>query len=120
LKEIESVKSEKYIYLTTKGRKTGKTHMVELWFALADGKVYLSHEGEHTDWMKNALKNEKVGVRIGSVNFATARVAQEGSSSREQGKKVLYEKYYGPTSQEKLDDWFSLSTLIELTPLLQK
>ena len=116
--DLDSVKGEKYIYLTTKGRKSGKPHTVELWFALAGGKVYLSHEGERTDWMKNALKNERVGVKIGSLAFeAGAAVAPEGSESRESGKRALYEKYYGPTSKEKIDDWFSLSTLIELSPL---
>ena len=117
MNSIEQVKNEKYVYLTTQGRKTRKSHTVELWFALADDKIYLSHEGERTDWMKNALMNKKVGVRIGSLNFdAVARIAEEGSTSREEGKRSLYEKYYGPTTKEKLDDWFSLSTVIELTP----
>ena len=117
MNSIEQVKNEKYVYLTTQGRKTRKSHTVELWFALAGDKIYLSHEGERTDWMKNALMNKKVGVRIGSLNLdAVARIAEEGSTSREEGKRSLYEKYYGPTTKDKLDDWFSLSTVIELTP----
>jgi deazaflavin-dependent oxidoreductase (nitroreductase family) len=115
---IEKVKEQQYVYLTTKGRKTGKPHKVELWFAYYGGRVYLSHEGQRTDWMRNALKNERVGVRIGSVEFeAKAKVAAEGSRSREEGARALYEKYYEPAPKEKIDDWFSLSTVIELTPL---
>jgi len=102
--------------LTTTGRKTGKQHKVELWFALDNGKIFLSHEGKQTDWMKNIGKKSHVTVRIGSSSLeATAVVAKEGSASREKGKKFLYEKYYGPASKEVLDDWFELSTVIELT-----
>ncbi len=114
---IEPVKDEKFVYLTTIGRRTAKPHVVELWFAFAAGKIYLSHEGEHTDWMKNLTKNSRVAVRIGSINFdAVAKLAEHGTS-REEGKKALYVKYYGPALNEVIDDWFELSTVVELTPV---
>lgn len=115
-RSIESVKKNQYIYLTTKGRKTGKPHTVQIWFAYADGKIYLSHEGAYTDWMKNLDKHEMVNAKIGAANIdAKAKILGEGNS-REKGKKALYEKYYKPASKEVIDDWFSLSTVIELTP----
>ena len=115
-KTIESVKDEKYIHLTTLGRRTGKPHEVELWFAFSDGKLYLSHEGKHTDWMKNVAKNERVSVKIGSLKSdASAKILKEGRS-RDIGSRVLYEKYYQPAKKEVIDDWFSLSTVVELTP----
>ncbi len=117
MKTVEDAKKKQYIYLTTQGRKTGKPHTVEIWFAYAEGKIYLSHEGAYTDWMKNLEKNEKVSARIAAVKFnAKAKIVGEGTS-REQGKKALYEKYYKPASKAVIDDWFSLSTVIELTPL---
>jgi len=115
-KTIESVKDEKYIHLTTLGRKTGKPHEVELWFALGDGKLYLSHEGAHTDWMKNLAMNDKVSAKIGSLKLdASAKILKKGRS-RDVGAKALYEKYYKPAKKEVIDDWFSLSTVVELTP----
>ena len=112
---LESVKKEKFIYLTTTGRKTGKSHTVELWFASQYDRIFLSHEGEETNWMKNITKNTRVSVKIGSLRFeANARIAREGEP-RETGKRVLYEKYYGPATKKKIDDWFELSTVIELT-----
>jgi deazaflavin-dependent oxidoreductase (nitroreductase family) len=111
---MERVKREQFIYLTTKGRKTGKPHTVELWFALAEGKVYLSHEGERTDWMKNLTRDGSVNVKIGGLTSeAKARIAE--GIARELGKMALYEKYYGKASKEVIDDWFDLSTVIELT-----
>jgi deazaflavin-dependent oxidoreductase (nitroreductase family) len=115
--ELESVKKEKLIHVTTAGRKSGKAHTVELWFAVADGAVYLSHEGERTDWMKNIDAHPRVGVKIRKLTFeADAKVVKTGPS-REEGKKALYVKYYGPASKEVIDDWFSLSQVIRVSPL---
>ena len=65
LKDSDQLKNEKFIFLTTKGRKTGKMHVVELWFANANDRIYLSHEGAFTDWMKNIEKDGSVKMKIG-------------------------------------------------------
>src|SRR5437764_1099695 len=40
-----------YLNLTTRGRKTGLKHDVELWFAFEDGRLYfLAYESSH--WWK--------------------------------------------------------------------
>jgi deazaflavin-dependent oxidoreductase (nitroreductase family) len=114
---LEKVKKEQFIYLTTIGRKTGRSHTRELWFAVADGRIFLSHEGSHTDWMKNISKNPKVSLKIGKENFeAQGRITSEKDDARSIGQKALYEKYYGPASKEVIDDWFELSTVVELVP----
>lgn len=71
-----------------------------------------------TDWMKNIAKNPPVSVKIGSEAFeVTGRITSNGEAARELGKKALYEKYYGSASKETIDDWFDLSTVVELTPI---
>ncbi len=116
LPELGGLSHEEFIYLSTIGRITGKTHNVELWFAWRDGKVYLSHEGEQTDWMKNIRKNPDVKFKIGSRPFSgKGRVFEKGPEF-EVGKVALYEKYHGKAPKEKVDDWFSLSKVIALTP----
>jgi len=105
------------IHLTTKGRKTGRPHMVELWFAVRDVKVYLSHEGEETDWMKNIRKDSRVSFEIGRMNFTgRARFLEDRTDEAEIGKVALYEKYYGKATGEVIEDWFSLSRLLVIEP----
>ena len=117
MRNPEKLNTEKFLYLITKGRKSGNDHEVELWFAISNGKIYLSHEGKHTDWIKNLLKNETVKIRIGSESFeGPAKLVPIGSAEREVGERALYEKYYGPASKETLDDWFELSSVIEISP----
>ncbi len=90
---------------------------MELWFATFGDRVYLSHEGDATDWMKNIRKNPTVKIRIGKVELAAKATSTKlESESREAGKKALYEKYYGPASKAVLDDWFELSEVLEILP----
>ena len=115
--DISRVADEKFIYLTTTGRKTGKPHTVELWFAVAEKKVYLSHEGAYTDWMKNILKDNHVKFKIGKTPFkGTARIAKSGEAF-ELGKHALYLKYYGNADEDTINDWFSESTIIEISTI---
>ncbi len=112
---VSGVTDEKYIYLTTKGRKTGKPHTVELWFAVAGERIYLSHEGAYTDYMKNILADNRVELKIGKTQSrGTARIVK-GGDAFEKGKHALYLKYYGKADEDTINDWFSESTIIEIT-----
>jgi deazaflavin-dependent oxidoreductase (nitroreductase family) len=111
--KLSKTASQKTLRLTTNGRKTGKTHTVEIWFAVSQDKVYLSHEGEETDWMKNLQKNSRVFLDIGGKNFeGKASYIRDDTDESWIGKVALYEKYYGKASREIIEDWFSLSRLI--------
>ncbi|MEQ1873772.1 MAG: nitroreductase family deazaflavin-dependent oxidoreductase [Ilumatobacteraceae bacterium] len=52
-------------YVTTKGRRTGNPHEVEIWFGVVGETLYLiSGTGPNADWYRNALANPAVTVRI--------------------------------------------------------
>jgi len=113
---VSRVAGEKFIYLTTRGRKTGKPHTVELWFAVAGKEIYLSHEGAYSDWMKNIVEDGRVEFRIGKIQFrGNARIAKDGEEAFELGKRALYLKYYGKADEDTINDWFSESTIIEIS-----
>src|SRR5437762_13215785 len=57
-----------FLNLTTRGRKTGLKHDVELWFAFEDGKLYfLAHESSH--WWKNVVKTPRAEVEVSELLF---------------------------------------------------
>ena len=110
----------KLIFLETRGRRTGKPHSVELWFAVQDDKIYLSHEGRYTDWMKNLQKYNKVNFRIADTCLSgIARIVAE-KEGFSKGKYALYAKYYGKASDDVIDDWFSESTVVEISSVAQE
>lgn len=111
--DLAKIASQKTLHLTTQGRNTEKRHTVEIWFAAGKGKLYLSHEGRETDWMKNIKKNDQVSIDIGDKKFeGKATYLRDGTDECWTGKVALYEKYYGEASREVIEDWFSLSRLI--------
>ncbi|TMC76771.1 MAG: nitroreductase family deazaflavin-dependent oxidoreductase [Chloroflexi bacterium] len=62
---FERLTNEDFAYLTTTGRRSGRAHTVEIWFAFRDGRVYLlSGGGDRADWVRNLRKNPTVRVRI--------------------------------------------------------
>ena len=66
-----------YLNLCTKGRRTGLSRTVELWFAFEDGKLFfLAHED--SNWWKNMKKSPRVEVEVGEILFeGTGNLVQE-------------------------------------------
>lgn len=86
-----------------------------MWFAAKDGMVYLSHEGQETDWMRNIRRNGEVSFEIAGRNFAgKGRYVEDDTDESWTAKVTLYEKYYGKEAKEVIEDWFSLSRLITI------
>ena len=57
-------------FLETKGRKTGKTHKVELLVVQYNNKFYFSRRNPNGDWLKNAIVNPDVIVSFDGQTFA--------------------------------------------------
>src|SRR5919199_4076391 len=65
--------SEPYVYLTTIGRRTGRPHRIEIWFAAQDGRLYLMSGGrERADWVRNLQATPQVTVELGDETHAGA------------------------------------------------
>ena len=58
-----------YAILSTTGRKSGKEHAVELKAVFHGGKFYFSRRNPNSDWLKNAMANPHVKVKLGDDVF---------------------------------------------------
>jgi len=64
-----------YLYLTTRGRKSGLPREVEIWFTTRNGRYYVIAEHADSDWVENLRANPQAQVRLGSrTMLAQARV----------------------------------------------
>jgi deazaflavin-dependent oxidoreductase (nitroreductase family) len=55
-------------YLTTVGRRSGRAHTIEIWFALQGETVYLlSGSGGRSDWCRNVARTPEVTFSIDGV-----------------------------------------------------
>ena len=98
MKELESLASEQFCYLTTTGRKSGKRHTIEIWFAIAPGSrtLYMLSGGrDRSDWVKNIRHNQDVEVRMASSSFdGQGRIVERQDEDR-LARRLVVAKYYG-------------------------
>lgn len=73
--------------LITVGRRTGRTHQIEIWFGVVDETMYLiSGNGPTADWYRNALANPAVSVCMaGDVHRGVARAVTDADERRRVG-----------------------------------
>jgi deazaflavin-dependent oxidoreductase (nitroreductase family) len=104
------VNDEPFCYLTTTGRRTGRPHTIEIWFAAAPsgGTLYLLAGGrQRADWVRNLTAHPEVSVRIGRSGAegpATARVLETGTDEDAFARRLVQEKYATP-GRSDLDGW---------------
>jgi deazaflavin-dependent oxidoreductase (nitroreductase family) len=105
-----------FLYLTTTGRRTGRPHRIEIWFAEQNGKLYLMSGGrDGADWVRNLRANPRVSVDLGGeTHQAVARVLAPDTPEDQLARQLLLAKY---GDQEDLDSWgrTSLPVVLEFT-----
>jgi deazaflavin-dependent oxidoreductase (nitroreductase family) len=103
-----------FCYLTTVGRRTGRPHEIEIWFALDGPTLYLLSGGrDRSDWVRNLRVDPAVTVRLRDTIYdGTARVVENGEES-ERGRGLVFEKYQ-PRYRGSLDRWRRESLLVAI------
>ena len=93
-------------YLETVGRVSGRTHVVEIWYAAADRTLYLLSGGrERADWVRNLIAQPRVRVRIGSTTYAATAEVLAGGPEEARARELLAAKYYGWRSGPLPNEW---------------
>jgi deazaflavin-dependent oxidoreductase (nitroreductase family) len=106
------VSNEHFLYLTTKGWKTGRHHKIEIWFVSHAGKYYvISERKEKAHWVQNIIHNPKVMFTVNSKSFeGTARTVDKHSEYKLAGEIAsLMNSKYG----------WSDGLIVELTPHME-
>ena len=64
---------EEFCYVTTVGRRTGKPHTIEIWFAARDATLYiLAGNGDRADFVQNLVADPSAVVKIGEHAYRGA------------------------------------------------
>ena len=103
---FERLASEDFAYLTTTGRKSGRPHRIEIWFAIENGVLYmLSGGGDGADWVRNIRKDRDVRIQVGSRTAAARARIVRAAREDQRARELLDEKYMGWTAGKKLSSW---------------
>lgn len=103
---FERLTAEDFAYLTTTGRKSGRPHRIEIWFALEHGVLYLlSGGGDSADWVQNIRKDGDVRIQVGSRTTAAKARIVRAAREDQRARELLDEKYMGWKAGKKLSSW---------------
>lgn len=104
------------MYLTTRGRRSGRPHRIEIWFAADGTRLYLlAGGGERADWVRNLQASPRVMVELGDETHpGVARVLVPGTPEDQRARELLVAKY--ADAEDDLDEWgkTALGVAIEL------
>ena len=106
---------ERYCYLSTQGRVTGRRHTAELWFVPSDGGVYLmSGSGGLTTWCLNLQAEEQGVLRVGTRSWL-ARVTFLAADDPDRALALQrFHERYDPPGKDRLDPWSRNATVVQL------
>ena len=103
--------------MTTRGRVSGRSHEIEIWFVERDSALFLmAGGGRQADWVKNMLAHPNVTVRVGEAEFETrADVDPRGVDDRTI-RQAMAAKYQSWEPGAELSEWAQTALLVRLRP----
>jgi deazaflavin-dependent oxidoreductase (nitroreductase family) len=105
LSDLKILAEEDFCYLTTTGRVTGRSHTIEIWFALNGQTLYMLSGGrDKSDWVKNVLQTPAVQVKINNNMLSGQARLINDTKEDAMARKLVFEKYV-PRSSDDLVDW---------------
>ena len=109
------MENEAFCYLTTLGRRTGRSHTIEIWFVVAGGSAYLMAGGrDRADWVRNLMADGAVTLRVGEQSWpGQGRVVEEGTPEDAEARRLMLAKYSTPGTGD-LDSWGRSALVVAL------
>ena len=97
-----ALESAEELELITTGRRSGEPHVVRVWFAYADGAIWLRTD-RAADWLRNLERDPRCRIRVDGIERAAHRepVADEAAAL-----KHLIDVWRAKYGQEWVADWY--------------
>jgi deazaflavin-dependent oxidoreductase (nitroreductase family) len=113
----DDVATAAFCYVTTSGRRTGRPHTIEIWFARREDTLYLlSGGGDRSDWVRNLRADPAVQVRVGDRTWrAVARLVDDPAEDA-LARRLLASKYQGWHEGRPLSGWARTALPVALDP----
>lgn len=106
IRDLQAAAARSVCYLTTRGRRTGRPHTIEIWFAVHAGRLYmLAGGGERADWLRNLRAEPRVEVRIDATTWPGRAAVIDEPAEDALARRLLATKYQGWREGAPLSSW---------------
>ncbi|MBK6793687.1 MAG: nitroreductase family deazaflavin-dependent oxidoreductase [Anaerolineales bacterium] len=114
--DLAQFEKEEYCYLTTRGRKTGNPHEIEIWFIVHENSLYImSGNMERSDWVRNLLQEPRVSIRIAGQTFPAVANLLDDKTVEQMIRMVMAVKYNEWEGQDP-SEWARTALVVKFTP----
>ena len=97
--------ADDYCYLTTTGRRSGRPHRIEIWYAADGDTLYLlAGGGRSSDWVQNLDADPAVSVELDGQDQAGHGEIVEAGDRAERARTLVFAKYQ-PRNDGDLTRW---------------
>jgi deazaflavin-dependent oxidoreductase (nitroreductase family) len=106
---------DSFCYVTTRGRRTGRAHTIEIWFAAEGRRLYLLAElGRRADWIRNLLAEPAVSVRLGDRTRPARAGLVTDPDADHRIRRLLAAKYQDWREPLPLSEWAATALLVAI------
>jgi hypothetical protein len=87
--------TEQFLYLSTRGWKTGRGHRIEIWYVEHKGRYYVASERkEDAHWVQNISHDPAVSFSVAGKSLSgSARIISAENSLASEVAKLMEQKY---------------------------
>ena len=111
---IDALATTEFCYLTTRGRRTGSPHRIEIWFAAYDDGAYLLSDSDRADWYRNLVADPSVTLEIaGEMRTTTAAAVDAHDPVNATVRPAMVAKYQAGYAED-LDRWGRTAWLVRI------
>lgn len=112
LSDNESLASQQTIDITTRGRRTGRSRRIEIWWFRVDGRFIITGTPGRRDWLANLRADPHLTVHVGGQDISATATPVTDVSFRRKVFTQPQTSWY--SSQSELDHLVATAPMVEI------
>jgi deazaflavin-dependent oxidoreductase (nitroreductase family) len=114
LTPIDALAATEFCYLTTRGRRTGAPHRIEIWFVGHEGGAYLLSDSDRADWYRNLIAEPAVTLEIADESRTTTAAPVDPDDPTNASVRPAMTAKYQAGHAEDLERWSRTAFLVRI------
>ena len=111
---IGNLSTTEFCSLTTRGRRSGSPHRIEIWFVAHDDGAYLLSDSDRADWYRNLVADPSVTLEIAGESRATTAAPVGVDDPANVSVRPAMAAKYQTGYAEDLDRWSRTAWLVRI------